>query len=62
MTCVYPHDIAFNAPILGDRKPGSQTPGVPATWASTSGWTEAEKCCIAAAKQPSQDRQEANES
>ena len=31
------------APNSGDRTPRGQTPGVPATWASTSGWTEAEK-------------------
>ena len=30
----------------GGRIPGSQAPGVPATRASTSGWTEAEKCRI----------------
>ena len=33
----------------GGRTPGSQTPGVPATLASTSKWTEAEKCCKTAA-------------
>ena len=33
-----------DAPDYGGRPPGSQTPGVPATWASTSRWTEAEKC------------------
>ena len=35
----------------GGRSPGSQTPGVPA--ASTSRWTEAEKCCKTAANDPS---------
>ena len=38
----------------GGRTPGSQTPAVPATWASTSRWTKAEKCCISEAKKPSQ--------
>ena len=44
MTCVSPFDIAMNATSSGGRTPGSQTPGVPATWASTSKRTEAEKC------------------
>ena len=37
------------------RTPGSLTPGVPATWASTSERTEAEKCHIAAVRNPSSD-------
>ena len=41
-----------DAPNSGGRTPGSQTPGVPATWASTSGWTEAEKCHKTAAEAP----------
>ena len=35
---------------IGGRTPGSETPSVPATWASTSSWTEAEKCCKTEAK------------
>ena len=35
-----------HAPNKGGRTPGSQTPGVPATWASTSGWTEAENAAL----------------
>ena len=42
--------LVTHAPNAGGRTPESQTPGVPATWASTSRWTEAEKCCICAAK------------
>ena len=36
----------------GGRTSGSQTPGVPATWASTSAWTEAAKMSQTAAKIP----------
>ena len=42
--CVFIHTPAC-VHRIGGKTPGSQTPGVPATWASTSGWTEAEKCC-----------------
>ena len=35
---------------IGGRTPGSETPSVPASWASTSSWTEAEKCCKTEAK------------
>ena len=41
--CVSPYHCT-DAPNQRGRTPGSQTHGVPAAWASTSGWAEAEKC------------------
>ena len=52
MTTMFIHQSQRMHRISG-RTPESQTPGVTATWATTSRRTEAEKCCISAAKYPS---------